>query len=216
MKQLVKQAFLPSPGPRRLPLGIGRGLRMHIDFAHQTRTYLGMYEVELNRYLHRVLEPGCTAFDVGAQHGYDSLVIAGLTGARVAAFDCDPACIRIMERNFQLNPALAGLVEPVAVAVGDGPDQTGLDDYAYSEYGFVPDFIKIDVDGAELGALQSASRLLTERHPALIVETHSAKLEHACGRLLSEQRYKPFIVNQRRVLPDHRPTMELNRWLVAI
>lgn len=188
---------------------------MQIDFAYQTRTYLGLYEVELNRYLHRVLKPGCTAFDVGAQHGYDSLVIAGLTRSRVAAFDCEPTCARIMERNFQLNPALASLLEPVEAAVGEEAEQTGLDDYAYSEPGFVPDFIKIDVDGGELGVLRSASRVLAERRPPLIVETHSARLEHACARLLSERGYKPVIVNQRRFLPDHRPTTELNRWLVA-
>ena len=73
LKRLAKRAILPAPGPRRLPIGIGRGLTMHIDFAHQTRTYLGLYEIELNRYLRRILKPGFTAFDVGAQHGYDAL-----------------------------------------------------------------------------------------------------------------------------------------------
>lgn len=215
MKQLLKRALLPAPGPRRLPIGIGRGLTMHIDFAYQTRTYLGLYETELNRYLRHVLRPGWKAFDVGAQYGYDSLVIAGLTGSRVATFDCDPTCSRAMERNFQLNPRLAGLLEPVEAAVGDGADQTGIDEYAYSEAGFVPDFLKIDIEGGELGALRSARRLLAERRPALIVETHSAGLERACGELLIGQGYKPVVVNQRRVLPDYRPTTEANRWLVA-
>ena len=118
-------------------------------------------------------------------------MIADLTGSWVAAFDCEPTCIRFMERNFQLNPALAGLLRPVEAEVGDGPEQTSLDDYAYSEFGFVPDFIKIDVDGGELGALRSASRILAERRPALIVDTHSAELERACGQLLSEYGYKP-------------------------
>jgi len=89
----------PGAGPRRIPIGIGRGLTMHIDFAEQTRTYLGLYEIELNRYLRRILKPGCTAFDIGAQYGYDSLVIAARTGARVAAFECEPVYARIMERN---------------------------------------------------------------------------------------------------------------------
>jgi Methyltransferase FkbM domain len=215
MKQLVKRAILPAPGPRCLPSGIGRGLRMHIDFAHQTRTYLGLYEIELNRYLRRILKPGCTAFDVGARDGYDSLVIAGLTGSRVAAFDCEPTSVRLMERNFRLNPDLAGRLEPVEAAVGDDTEQTGIDEYAHSEAGFVPDFLKIDVDGGELGVLRSACRLLAEHSPALIVETHSAELERACGRLLTEFGYRPVVVNQRLFLPDHRPTTNLNRWLVA-
>src|ERR1700729_4209662 len=88
-RQVIKRSVLPSPGPRRLPVGIGRGLRMRIDFEHQTRTYLGLYEIEVNRYLRRVLLPRVTAFDIGVQHGYDSLVIARHTRARVAAFECD-------------------------------------------------------------------------------------------------------------------------------
>jgi hypothetical protein len=47
-----------------------------------------------------------------------------------------------MERNLFLNRALVDVVELVARAVGDGPDQIGVGDYAYSELGFVPGFIQ--------------------------------------------------------------------------
>jgi hypothetical protein len=99
-----------------------------------------------------------------------------------------------MERNLALNPVLAELVPR---PVGAGPDQIGVDDYAYSELGFVPGFIK--VDGGELAVLRSASRVLSERHPGLIVETHSHDLENDCRRLLVEHGYRPIIVNQRRL-----------------
>jgi hypothetical protein len=52
-KQLAKRLVLPAPGPRRRPAGLGRGVRMEIDFATQTRTYLGLYEIERNRFLRR-------------------------------------------------------------------------------------------------------------------------------------------------------------------
>jgi hypothetical protein len=48
-----------------------------------------------------------------------------------------------------------------------------------------------------------------------VVEVHSTELERACGRLLVELGYRPVIVNPRRVLPDYRPGLALNRWLVA-
>jgi hypothetical protein len=89
-----------------------------------------------------------------------------------------------------------------------------LDEWAYGT-GFVPDFIKLDIEGGELAALRSAERLLGERHPALVVEVHSASLEQECGRLMIDRGYRPIIVNPRRWLPDHRPGLELNRWLVA-
>ncbi len=184
---------------------------MHIDFARQTRAYLGLYEIELNRHLRRILRPGVSAFDVGAQHGYDSLVIAKLTHAPVAAFECDSDCLAGMNESFGLNPHLAPLIRSVSGMVGH---DLGLDEWAYGG-GFIPDFIKLDIEGGELVALRSAQRLLAERHPALVVEVHSAKLERECGRFLTDRGYRLIIVNPRRWLPDYRPGIELNRWLVA-
>jgi Methyltransferase FkbM domain len=215
LKQATKRLVLPvGSQPRHLRFGLARGLRMQIDFARQTRTYLGLYEIELNRYLRRILRPGVTAFDVGGQHGYDALVIAGRTGARVASFECDPECVQGMSESFRLNAHIAGLIEPVEAMVGDGRDDLGLDEWAYNG-GFVPDFIKIDIDGGELDALRSAERILRERHPPIIVETHSLDLERACGLLLHEHSYRPVVVNQRRVWPDRR-LVEHNRWLVSV
>jgi hypothetical protein len=37
---------------------------MQLDLLYETRVYLGLYEVELNRHLHRLLRPGTIAFDV--------------------------------------------------------------------------------------------------------------------------------------------------------
>jgi methyltransferase FkbM-like protein len=185
---------------------------MHVDFEHETRLFLGLYEIELNRHLRAILRPGVRAFDVGAQAGYDALVIAKHTGAPVASFECDRECLARMQSTFTLNPQLGELVEPVEAMVGV---DLGLDDFAYGA-GFVPDFLKIDVDGGEVDVLRSAERLITERRPAMIVEIHSAALERECGELLVDHGYGVTIVNQRRIAPDYRPTKELNRWLVAV
>jgi hypothetical protein len=210
MKQAVKRIVLPGPGPRRLPIGIGRGVRMRIDFATQTRIYLGLYEAELNQHLRQMLKRGVTSFDVGAQYGYDSLVIAKHTRARVATFECDSDSVAAITANFELNPDLARYLQPIHATVGT---EFGLDDWAYGD-GFVPDFLKIDIEGAEAEALLSAERILDSRHPALIVEVHSADLERACGEILTRHGYEPSVVSQRRIAADRRPS-EHNRWLVA-
>jgi Methyltransferase FkbM domain len=214
VKQALKKAVLPDPGPRRFRFGIARGCRMLVDFDSQTHIYLGLYEMELNRYLRRLLRSGTTTFDVGVQHGYDSLLVANQTRASVASFECDPKCIERMRLNFALNSEIEGLITIIEGTVGDGADDIRLDQWAYGEKGFVPDLIKIDIDGGEVGALRSAERLLSERKPSLVVETHSPELEAECGRMLVEHGYEPVIVNQRRVLPDRRPIPH-NRWLVA-
>ena len=72
----------------------------------------------------------------------------------------------------------------------------------------------IDVDGAELGVLAGARRLLVDSRPHVILETHSAELEDGCAQLLIEAGYAPRVVTQRRILPQNRPA-EHNRWLVA-
>jgi Methyltransferase FkbM domain len=214
MKRAIKRAVLSRLGGPTIRFGIARGVRIHVDFQPRIRTYLGLYEVELNRYLRRLLQSGAPAFDVGARHGYDALVIAKHTRARVASFERDPACLRVMTDTLALNPDLGPLITPVEATVGNHDGQLGLDEYAYG-VGFVPSFVKLDVEGNELAALHSASRLLAERHPSLIVEVHSAELEHDCGHLLIEHGYRPLVVNQRRVWPDHRPIGKVNRWLVA-
>jgi len=187
---------------------------MDVDFATETRLYLGMYEVELNRHLRRICQPGTTTFDVGGQYGYDGLVFAKLTEARVVSFECDASSFERLTRTVKLNPRLAPLVEPVQAMVGTGRDGTvSIDEYTARK--FTPGFIKVDVEGAELDVLRGARGTLANRHPALIVEVHSASLEQHCGRLLVEHGYRPRIVNQRSFLSDHRPTDQVNRWLVA-
>jgi hypothetical protein len=214
LKQAAKRLVAPAePAPRTVLAGVGRGVRMRIDFGSQTRMYLGLYEIELDRHLRRMLQLGVAAFDVGAQHGYDSLAIVKRTGARVAAFESDPARIRGMRESFALNPGLAHLIEPVEATVGNGPAELRLDDWVQNG-GFVPGFIKIDVEGAEVGVLRSAARILSRWRPALVVEVHSPQLEREAGGLLMEHGYRPRVVSQRRLWPDHRPIGH-NRWLVA-
>ena len=215
IKREVKRVLLPGPGVRTVPFGLARGVKMHIDFAFLTQTYLGVYELELNRFLKQILTPGVTTFDVGVQWGYDSLMAGNRTGASVAAFECDPRCVEVIRKNFDANPRLRHLLRVVPGVVGNGPGDIGLDRWAFGDGGFVPDFIKIDIDGGEVEALQSARTILAEHKPHVLVETHSYELERVCGTLLVEHGYSPIVVNQRKVWPEVRPIPH-NRWLVAL
>ncbi len=87
-----------------------------------------------------------------------------------------------------------------------------LDDLAART--FVPDMIKIDIEGGERGALRGATRVLSERRPAFVIEVHSVSAEEICIEILHSHGYEPLIVNQRRLLADYRPIPH-NRWLVA-
>lgn len=190
---------------------------MNISFdAGQTRLYLGLYEVELSRHFRRLCQPGYRSFDVGGQYGYDALAIGKLTGAEVVSLECDPLLCDIIKRNIELNPGYTGRIQVREAFVTDvttaGTAMLTLDDLATSS--FIPDFIKMDIEGAELDALRGAETILAERRPGLLVEVHSLPLEHACCQLLERHGYRWTVVNPRRWLPDYRPIPH-NRWVIA-
>jgi len=213
MKQAIKALLLPdTPRAMKILWGIGCGLTIPINPQSELRIWLGLYELELTRHLRRLVAPGMRCYDVGGQYGFDALVLARLSGGHVVSFEADETLVPRMRRAFDLNAQLVPALEEVHAFVGRGDAiSLSLDEFAGERH---PDFIKIDVDGAELEVLMGAERILRETHPALIVETHSLVLERQCGEFLVARGYKPMIVNQRALLPDWRPIPH-NRWLVA-
>lgn len=199
-------------------MGLGRGLRIDTDIRHHKRLLLGLYELELDRWLRRLCRPGYTAFDVGGQVGYDALVFAKQTRGRVVTFECDATWCASIRRAIAANPMAGGRIDLVEATVADRHDinegLVTLDAYA-AEVGWDPDIVKLDVEGGELKVLMGSAQLIQRRHPHIIVEVHSVELERACGTWLAQGGYEPRVVSQRRILPDHRPTVH-NRWLIAV
>ena len=78
-------------------------------------------------------------------------------------------------------------------------------------------FIKIDIDGFEVDALESAASLLSEANVTLLVEVHSHELESRCIEFLKQQQYKNEVIRNsgwRCIIPELRP-LPLNRWIWA-
>jgi hypothetical protein len=189
---------------------------MEIDFRHQARMYLGVFELELAPWFRTFCPPGASAFDVGAREGYHTLLLARQSeGGRVLAFEADPAEYRRLCRNIAANPALTPTPEAhlARVTAGARQDDVTLDGVAFGAGGFVPDLVKLDVEGWEVQALEGATRLLAKRRPHLIVETHSETLERDCLALLRGHEYQPVVVHPRAWLAEVRAGH--NRWLVA-
>jgi hypothetical protein len=105
------------------------------------------------------------------------------------------------------------MVNPMAIGARNDSGMTTLD-VLRTSIG-EPDFLKIDIDGGELDALAGGVRLLSERRPHLVVETHSLELEHECGALLVKCGYRPIIKHNRRIWREHRGGAPHNRWLLA-
>ena len=200
----------PAPGPRRIPAGIGRGLRLGVDFETDTRLYLGVYEIELNRHLRRLCTPGTPSFDVGGCRGYDALVLARLTGSPGRVIRGGPGCLRA--DACELLVERRGLPDTDRRGDRGRPGADVTLDGSTGEFG-APGFIKIDVDGGELDVLRGAEED-PRRTPAVADRRDPFARARAAVRTLPGDRgYKPVVVKQRTVWRERRP--DDNRWLVA-
>lgn len=200
---------------RRVPLGLGRGLRLETDPRSTLHTYLGTAEVEIAKHLRAFARPGFRAFDVGSNNGWYAMVLSRLTATTSVAIDFDPECLARIERNLARNPGtdVRVIAAYVTSTVDAAQRADTLDRLAFEDL-WVPDLLKIDVEGTELSVLHGAQRILAERHPHLVIETHGRDVERGCAELLRARGYAPLVVDQRRVFKEGRPNPE-NRWLVA-
>ena len=97
--------------------------------------------------------PGSACFDLGSGSGFYALVFASRGATRVLAVEADPGTCERLRRNVAANPALVDSIEVSEERVGP---EAGLDELAYRPGGFVPDLVKMDVEGNEVAALRGA------------------------------------------------------------
>lgn len=139
-------------------------------------------------------KPGYTVFDCGANHGFNTLVYAHHVGPKgaVHAFDPFPLNADIIRFNAKLtgvdnihvyqkglsnrrDTLTASMIQqsvaddPGAEAATDAVpiELVRIDDYAHLR----PDYIKIDIEGAEVDALEGAQEVLAAR-PNVYIEVH--------------------------------------------
>ena len=96
------------------------GVEMLLDLQTEKDYWLGTYEVELQMVVADLLQEGMVAYDVGANIGYISLLLARTVGesGRVYAFEALPANLDRLQANLELNN-LQSRVKVVPAAVVD-------------------------------------------------------------------------------------------------
>jgi len=141
------------------------------------------------------------------------------SGGRVYSFEADPEIAARLRGNLAFNNFLQAAVEQravwsettmvsfVRVDANTSPDRglghvlsgaaatphtitveaVSLDEYATRH--LAPDFIKCDVEGAEVAVFRGAQKLLKEKRPILLVETHSGENHRALKQTFSDLCY---------------------------
>lgn len=96
------------------------GFNLLLDMQTEKDYWLGTYELELQAALHQLVKPGMSAYDVGANIGYISLMLARLVGetGRVFAFEALPSNAERWQANIALN-GLSGRMQLFCGAVTD-------------------------------------------------------------------------------------------------
>jgi FkbM family methyltransferase len=175
--------------------------------------WLGIYEAEMQRAITRTVRPGAVFLDIGAQAGYYSLLASRLVSetGRVVAFEPDARNLGYLKEHVRLNEA--GNVTVVEAAASDA---SGTARFAAESSGFsgtlsgtgsaivqtvtidglieagtvpAPNYIKIDVEGAEFRVLCGARRVLKAARPTLFLAVHNPAVERLCRDALATLGY---------------------------
>ena len=195
--------------PRRIVRGLAAGYRICVSPARNLAYLLGTAEPHLQRAIRQYIAPGDTVYDIGANLGYVTLALAKQVGpeGRVIAFEPLPENVGFLRKNVEINqlknvrlfdcavsdrcgesvirmaenPATASLVwhrsDPSA---REFDIQTvAIDDLIDANEIALPQFVKIDVEGAEGPVLKGMRRTLAGAKPILFVECSEAGREIA-------------------------------------
>jgi FkbM family methyltransferase len=211
---------LPRSSVMRIRRGPARGMRWVIgDGVHGY--WLGTYELDKQLAMQKLVRPGMTVYDVGANRGFYALFFSQLVGpgGRVYALEPLPSQADALLAHVRMNNiANAWIVEAAA------GDKTGMSGFTFDrgatenalaaenqtrlmvatirldDAGLPPaDFIKIDVEGAELAVLHGAARMLGERRPILFVALDGKTTRRECLNLLDRLGYNSFTLDGRAV-----------------
>jgi FkbM family methyltransferase len=178
-----------------------KGYRMYIDWNRFRSFLYGTWEPNVVRAVTSTVKPGMSVVDIGAHIGYYTLLLAkcvGLSGS-IASFEPLPANFLSLQKNVQLNrlqnvqtfpEALSSQNQEVTINVPRGLTNTGdasicridgaeqlrvraisLDSFCGSS-GFRPDFLKMDVEGAEYDVLIGGHSVITRFRPKMLIELH--------------------------------------------
>lgn len=160
----------------------------------------GTYEKEDSEMIYKLISPESHIIDIGANIGWYTLHIARmLTSGSIHCFEPIPETFQKLQDNIQINGLSNIVCNPIALSEKKqqlsfyyNPKQTGasssrnitendevvkleldsitLDDYVAMKQLTQIDFIKCDVEGAELFVFQGASHVLTTFKPVVFTE----------------------------------------------
>lgn len=227
LRNLVRATRVTIQGADNFPIDLcGQTYRVVYEARniHTDRDY---------QFLQLLAKGRSVIFDVGAQFGLVSMLMASSmeSGGKIYAFEALEETSRIASQNIRLN-MLADQIELVNAVIGGKTGDTcklfggstiegflgvtqsyvnksllSLDDFAETNR-LVPELVKIDVEGAEIGVLHGMRSLLKEGRIVVFLELHTLPnvplAQNAANilRYLAEVNYKMFYLRTKAIVTD--------------
>jgi FkbM family methyltransferase len=154
----------------------------------------GIYDYEQTKLIKKLVKRKHIVLDIGANIGYFTLILAK-QAKLVHAFEPEARNFQLLKKNIELNKISNVKLHNMAVAETNGKTMLHLCEPNRGMHRVYPsqwcnegsneiqtvriddmihqaDFIKMDIEGAELGALRGMTHLLKKRDVTIIMEFH--------------------------------------------
>ncbi len=175
------------------------GFQMYVRDKEANGLHDGFCEPEETKFIKNIVQPDWICMDIGANIGYFTILLARKCRL-VCSFEPEPSNFRLLEKNIKLNGLTekAMLFDVAATDVYDGTqklylsnddpgmhrvykskwcdpnpievESSRIDDMYFSVMKI--NLIKMDIEGAEFGALNGMVELLKRDKPIIIMEFH--------------------------------------------
>jgi FkbM family methyltransferase len=172
------------------------------------------YDLEAHLLMKTFIRPGDTVIDVGANRGMFALTACHLTGenGKVICFEPNPNCIKTLRLEIETNNIRNIMIHQCALGERDADMTLSVPKYNSGEgtlaknlfrsnttyevsiqvktgddllKGENPSFIKMDVEGYEVGVLKGLRNTIRSHRPVIITEVNPTYLA-ACGSSFRE------------------------------
>lgn len=209
-----------------IPRGLGKGLKFNVGDSI-AGYLLGTQEPHVQAAIGHLVHSGMVTYDLGANVGFISLLLARAVGSKgqVISFEPVTANAERIAYNARINNFSNVVVRIEAVGMSDGraaftigdfptigklenektSDQAtrdvpirSLDSLIQREEIPPPDFVKIDIEGAEIECLRGATALLKLKRPLLLIELHATN--KAVQAVLSDASYESLVLGSKQTI----------------
>ena len=201
-------------------------------------------------FVKKVIKKNDIVLDIGANIGYYSLIFAKLVGdsGKVFSFEPESENFKILKKNIEVNGYNNVILEQKIVSNADGKSTLYVSEKAGSHRIYKPDnyvesleiesismdsyieknnikkinFIKIDVEGAELNVLQGIQKILDSNKHIILFTEFSPNQIKSCGlkpvdmiNFLTNNKFKIYftqIKNNKTIFLDFEKIYSLNNY----